>query len=54
MKTISNAALVNLFGGSSDSYKCTALQNYINQFHDSMTEEEIDAWAEEYIRECMS
>ncbi|MCM1140232.1 MAG: hypothetical protein NC453_16825 [Muribaculum sp.] len=54
MKTISKVDLLNLFGGSAQSYKCTALQNYINQFHDSMTEEQIDEWAEEYIRECMS
>lgn len=54
MKTISNVDLLNLLGGSADSYKCTAMQNYINQFHQDMTEEEIDQWAEEYIRECMS
>lgn len=54
MKTVSNALLANLFGGASESYKCTALQNYINQYHDSMTDEEIDEWAEEFIRECMT
>ena len=54
MRKISNFDLANLFGGAAQSYKCTAMQNYINQFHDSMTPEEIDEWADEYIRECMS
>lgn len=47
--------LLNMWGGKTDNRAtCTALQNYLNQFGEQMTDAEKEAWAEEYIKLCMS
>lgn len=47
MKKINIIDMMNLFGGATEDL-CTAMQNYLNQFGDQMTDQEKENWIDDF------
>ena len=53
IKNINIINMMNLFGRATEDL-CTAMQNYLNQFGDQMTDQQKEEWIDDFYAYCVN